>query len=203
MARTASSSTRLALVERAAEMLARREPVTVRELTQRVGTSTMAVYTHFGGLDGLWRAVRQEGFVRLSERLARVTPTADPVRDLAAYGAAYVEHALSEPFLYRTMFDTAADLEDPEAAGASFGLLVSSAGRAREAGRFAASRDPQAVATEYWAAGHGLVMLALTGVLPGAAVGAHARSLARAVFVAAGDDPELCARSVRRGWPAR
>ena len=69
--RVASADVRVALVEHAAEMLASREPVTVRALAQRAGTSTMAVYTHFGGLTGLWRAVRQEGFQRLAERTGR------------------------------------------------------------------------------------------------------------------------------------
>ena len=68
----------------------------------------MAVYTHFGGLTGLWRAVRQEGFRRLAARLAPVQLSADPVRDLMALGAAYVGNALSNPYLYRTMFDAAA-----------------------------------------------------------------------------------------------
>ena len=65
--RTADPGVRVALVERAAEMLARREVVTLRALVDSVGTSTMAVYTHFGGMAGLWRAVRQEGFTRLAK----------------------------------------------------------------------------------------------------------------------------------------
>jgi len=69
MPRKASPAVRDALVERAAEMLARREPVTSRALVEGTGASTMAVYTHFGGMPGLWRAVRQEGFTRLARRL--------------------------------------------------------------------------------------------------------------------------------------
>ena len=53
-------------------------------MTAAAHTSTMAVYTYFGGMPGLWQAVRQEGFERLSARLARIEPTPDPVRDLAA-----------------------------------------------------------------------------------------------------------------------
>ena len=181
-------------------MLARREVVTLRALVDSVGTTTMAVYTHFGGMAGLWRAVRQEGFIRLSARLALVEVTSDPVRDLMALGAAYVGNALANPHLYRAMFDAAADLENPDAAGAGLQALVACAERARQAGRFADTTDPAAVATQQWVAGHGLVMLVLTGVLPVDVIAPLATSTAAALFVAAGDDPQRCGRSIRAGW---
>ena len=198
--RTASPPVRTALIERAAEMLAGREPVTIRALVAGTGASTMAIYTHFGGMPGLWRAVRQEGFTRLAERLAAVERTGDAVRDLAALGAAYTANAFANPHLYRTMFDTEAELEDPEAANASFTALVECAARARDAGRFAADCDPEALATRFWATGHGLIMLTLTGALPAHAVAAHAPEVAAALFVAAGDREDRSRRSVRAGW---
>jgi AcrR family transcriptional regulator len=200
MPRAADPAVRLALVETAAELLARREPVTARSLADRVGASTTALYTHFGGMRGLWRAVRHEGFVRLRRRLAAVPRTDDPVRDLAALGAAYLDSARADPFLYRAMFDAAADLEDPAVADDAFGLLVEAAERARRAGRFTGSSDPLAVATRYWAGGHGLAMLVVTGVLPADALVLHGPELAVAAFVAAGDEPTRCRGSVRAGW---
>ncbi len=198
--RTASPAVRAALVERAAEMLVRREPVTLRALVEGTGASTMAVYTHFGGMPGLWRAVRQEGFTRLTARLATVPATDDPVRDLAALGAAYTANALAAPALYRAMFDAAAELEDPDAAAAPFRTLVDAAARARDAGRFASDSDPEAVATRFWAAGHGLASLVVTQVLPVEVVGQHAAELAVGVFVAAGDRPDRCRTSVASAW---
>ncbi len=202
MPRSADPTVRTALVEAAAEMLAGREPVSARSLAARTGTSTTAVYTHFGGMPGLWRAVRQEGFTRLAQRLAAVAPTDDPVHDLAALGAVYVASARSDPFLYRAMFDAAADLEDEAAAEATFGGLVECADRARQAGRFSADGDPVAVATRFWAVGHGLTMLVLTGVLPGDVVPLHGPELAVGVFVAAGDELPRCRASVLAGWAA-
>jgi AcrR family transcriptional regulator len=198
--RTAPTAVRLALVERAAEMLARREPVTLRALVEGTGTSTMAVYTHFGGMPGLWRAVRQEGFTRLAQRLALVELTQDPVRDLVALGAAYVSNALANPHLYRAMFDAEADLENPDAAAQTFQTLVSCATRARQAGRFAETCDPEAVATQFWSTGHGLTMLVLTAALPREALATHAPAIATALFIAAGDHEDRCRRSVQAGW---
>lgn len=160
----------------------------------------MAVYTYFDGMPGLWRAVRQEGFTRLARELAEVRTTRDPVRDLVSFGAAYLANALAHPDLYRVMFDAGADLEDPEAAGNSFATLVSCAFRAKDVGRFAATTDPEAVATQFWAFGHGLAMLVLTGVLPLGALNDHVPPVAKALFVAAGDEQEDCARSIRSGW---
>jgi AcrR family transcriptional regulator len=198
MPRSADPAVRTALVEAAARMLTQREPVTARSLAERAATSTTALYTHFGGMPGLWRAVRQEGFTRLGRRLAAVPRTDDPVRDLAALGAAYVASARSDPYLYRAMFDAAADLDDPAAADATFGAIVEAAERARSAGRLA---DPALdVATRFWMTGHGLAMLVLTGVLPPDAFSSHGQELAVGVFLAAGDDPVRCRESVRLGW---
>ncbi len=181
-------------------MLAQREPVTLRALVDGTGASTMAVYTHFGGMPGLWRAVRQEGFTRLARHLAEVELSDDPVRDLVALGSAYTASALASPALYRTMFDAGFDLEDPQAAAASFELLISAAARAVDAGRFSPGTDPGVVATRYWASGHGLTMLVLTGVLPVDVLDAHAPAVGLALFVAAGDDEPRCRRSVEAGW---
>lgn len=181
-------------------MLARREPVTLRAVVAGTGVSTMAVYTHFDGMPGLWRAVRQEGFTRLASRMAEVRTTSDPVRDLVAFGAAYLTNALANPALYRAMFDAGFDLEDPAAADAGFDLLVSCAARARAARRFAPATDPAAMAVRFWAFGHGLATLVVTGVLPVEVLHDHVVPVATAMFIAAGDDPARCRRSVRAGW---
>jgi hypothetical protein len=153
-------------------------------------------------MEGLWGAVRQEGFRRLASTLEGVAPTRDPVRDLARLSAAYVSSALAEPHLYRTMFDAAYPLTDPVAAGASFEVLVDAATRSRELGRFTRRCDPRAVATRWWVFGHGLASLVLTGVLPVESLDEHVVPTATALFVAAGDRPDRCRRSVREGWEA-
>ena len=54
----------------------------------------MAVYTHFGGMPALVRAVDPEGFQRLYDRVAEVEPSDDPLTDLIASGVAYRAYAL-------------------------------------------------------------------------------------------------------------
>ncbi|WP_157245607.1 TetR/AcrR family transcriptional regulator [Nonomuraea typhae] len=199
MARTKDPAVRTLLIDRAAHMLRTRQPVTLRALVEGAGVSTMAVYTHFGGMDGLWSAMRQEGFVRLAARLARVPLSEDPVRDLAALGAAYTANALDNPDLYRVMFEAAFELEDAAAADDTLHALVTNVERAKALGRFRDDVDALELATRSWVAGHGLTALVATGPLPRAALG-HAVPLLTALFVAAGDEPERCRVSVETGW---
>ncbi|MFB4279620.1 TetR/AcrR family transcriptional regulator [Nonomuraea sp. MTCD27] len=199
MVRLKDPAVRSLLIDRAAQMLAARQPVTLRSLVAGTGVSTMAVYTYFGGMDGLWSAMRQEGFTRLAARLAAVSMSADPVRDLAALGAAYVSNAMAGPDLYRVMFDAGFELENAAAADDTLHCLVRTVERATAAGRFRDDVDPLELATQSWTIGHGLASLVATGPLPHQSL-AHGVPLLTALFTGAGDHPEQCRRSVERGW---
>ncbi|MEU6909313.1 TetR/AcrR family transcriptional regulator [Streptomyces coeruleorubidus] len=199
MARTKDPAVRSLLLDRAAQMLRMRQPVTLRTLVAGTGVSTMAVYTYFGGMDGLWKALRQEGFVRLAAKLTAVKMSADPVRDLAALGAAYLANALESPDLYRVMFDAGFDLEDTDAADETLHCLVRAIDRAKTGGRFRDEVDAPELATQSWTIGHGLASLVATGPLPHQAL-AHGVPLLTALFTSAGDEPDRCRRSVEHGW---
>lgn len=199
MVRTKDPAIRPLLLDRAAHMLRTRQPVTLRTVVAGTGVSTMAVYTYFGGMDGLWKALRQEGFTRLAAKLTAVPITEDPVRDLAALGAAYLSNALESPDFYRLMFDATFDLEDAGAADEGLHHLVRAIERAKEAGRFPAGVGSLDLATQTWAIGHGLASLVATGPLPHQVL-AHGVPMLTALFIGAGDDPERCRRSVERGW---
>lgn len=202
VARTKDPAVRTQLIERAAHMLRTREPITLRSLVAGTHVSTMAVYTHFGGMDGMWKALRQEGFTRLATRLAQVTPSEDPVRDLTALVAAYLGNALDHPDLYRVMFDANFDLEDAQAADDTLEYLVQAAERGRQAGRYRPDTNPLELATQSWAVAHGLVSLVATGPLPRPTL-SHGPLLLTALFTATGDDPDRCRRSVENGWQPR
>ena len=199
MARTKDPAVRTLLIERAARMLRTREPLTLRSLVEGTGVSTMAVYTWFGGMDGLWTALRQEGFTRLAARYDRLTLSADPVRDLSALTSVYVGNALDHPDLYRVMFDATVDLADRTAAEATMEYLVRAAGQAREDGRFRAGIDPRQLATRTWIVAHGLISLVNSGRLSRRTL-AEGVPLLIALFVDAGDEPQRCAASVADGW---
>lgn len=115
MSRVADPAVRAALIETAAQILATEGPsrLTLRHLASQVGTSTMAIYTHFGGMEQLRLEVCIEGFRRLAAHLGAVARTDDPVADLILLGAAYTANARENPHLYRAMFLDRLPIETP------------------------------------------------------------------------------------------
>ena len=64
----------------------------------------MAVYTHFGRIPELLRAVVHQGFKELDRAIAQVPVTDDPVADLSAMALACRQFARQNPHLYDLMF---------------------------------------------------------------------------------------------------
>lgn len=201
--RAADPAVRAALLDTAARLIADEGPsaVTLRRLTREVGTSTMAVYTHFGSMDDLRSEVRREGFARLRAHLGAVERTRDPVADLCVLGWAYYTSATGEPNLYRAMFSEASGDPGGVTSGLdTFEALVAAVARCVEAGRFprAPSDGADELAVELWALNHGLVSLQLARLLAPAEAVMHLGRVARSLFVAWGDDPEAVTRSMDR-----
>jgi len=200
--RPADPAVRTALIEAAARILAAdgSGALSTRRLAAEVGTSTMAVYTHFGGMDELHRAVRQEGFARLAARLDAVAETSDPVADLAAGGLAYFLTGLADPELYRAMFDVRPPDGDDAGAGI-FRRLTEAVSRCVDAGRFDSAEASliQAWGGELWTMRHGMVTLALTRLLPQQQVRFLLTDMTYRLAVGYGDDRAAARHSVDNG----
>ena|SRR5437660_1673242 len=198
--KVADPGVRDALVEAAARLLSSEGPsaLSARRLAGEIGTSTMAVYTHFSGMDDLRRAVRREGFSRLAGHLDAVRRTADPVADVAALGWAYCFNALANPHLYRAVFlEAPADPDDAALGTATFSRLVAAIGRCIESGRFAPA-DPGSLAVQLWTGTHGMIVAAMAGLFSPDEVREHLSGMARHLFVGFGDSAESSARSIER-----
>ena len=154
------------------------EALNARRLAAEIGASTMAVYTHFGGMAGLYEALGREAFTRFERYLRRVPDTDDPVADLLVLGLAYRAFAIANPHRYRVMFGVVSSSAVPSfghdltAEGTpttlpemnkAFALLPRAVRRAMDAGRIRRD-DPIAVAGQFWAMMHGYVLLEMTGV---------------------------------------
>lgn len=151
-----------------------------RDLTKRIDASTMAVYTHFGGMPGLVDALVRDGLKRFAEHIrAFAPPTDDPLKDLISGGIAYAAFALKYPQLYRLMFGLgdAGKLRgfgsEAEAGQATwsmaegvdaFSVLLRSVERGIEAGVFW-NQDATAAATQILTATHGYVLLLIGGFI--------------------------------------
>jgi AcrR family transcriptional regulator len=197
--RSADPAIRTALIDAAARILAADGPgaLSTRRLAAEVGASTMAVYTHFGSMDQVRQAVRRDGFARLGAELDALGRTDDPVADLTADALAYLDFGLRSPELYRAMFvdRPPAGAEDPGAA--QFQRLLGTVRRCIDAGRFDAVDDPlpPVWAAELWTMQHGMVVLALGEVVPGAQIRFLLADMAYRLAVGFGDDPAAARRS--------
>ena len=158
------------LLESAAQVLGEEGPaaLSTRRLAREAGTSTMAVYTHFGGMPALVREIVAEGFARLYDRVTAVEPSDDALDDLRRMAVAYRAHALAHPHIYAVMFGSASlggyRLHDEEldVGLTAFGQLVAATERAMALGQLRCD-DPASVAGQFWSALHGYVMLELSG----------------------------------------
>jgi AcrR family transcriptional regulator len=146
------------------------QAVQARRVTREIGASTMAVYTHFGGMPGLVDAMIREGLTRFAAHVRARPPVEDPLADLLAGGLAYGEFALANPRLYSLMFGLADTGRPPAAADTltteegvdALSVLIESVERVIEAGEIR-EQDPRVAATQILSVTHGYLMLTIGG----------------------------------------
>jgi AcrR family transcriptional regulator len=167
--RTEPESAREALLAAASDLLATHGPdsLTVRAIADRAGYSTMGVYTHFGGKDGVFEALFVEGFQRLALAISGAPTTSDPLHDLRLSCVAYRRFALDNPTHYSVMFERHVPGFEPSTestadAQATLVLLEERVQRCLDAGVIHPGHgDAQGIAYSVWANGHGLMSLEL------------------------------------------
>jgi AcrR family transcriptional regulator len=145
--------------------------VTMREMADALGVSSMTPYRSFKDKDAILAAVRTRAFNRFAE--AMETARAQPK---SRSGNPYLDFALANPAGYRLMFDvsqpTFAEYPDLLKAMDRARLTMSSGLRDLAAqGRF--KGDVELAGYVYWSSMHGAVMLELAGLLDGSKLDAR------------------------------
>ena len=146
------------------------------------------------------RAVREVGFGRLDARLDALPPTDDPVADLVAAGAAFYASGLAEPYLYRAMF-LDRPVEDDDTGVGVYRRLVALVERCLAAGRFPAgdAGDAPVWAAELWSMRHGMVTMALAGMLPPEQARYVVDDMTYRLLIGFGDEPDRARASLAAG----
>ena len=75
----------------------------LRPVAQRSGTTTQAIYTQFGGKQGLVEALFNEGWSRLTKRLTSLEVQTNPLEYLMEIGLCYFRFAHENPNFYQLM----------------------------------------------------------------------------------------------------
>jgi len=133
--------------------------LSLRRVAEEAGTSTNAVYTVFGGKDGLVGAMASEAQTSFVAAQLEAVAGRDPLDDLLALGLAYRRWAVEHASLYAVMFG--GRVPPPEdCAEDGLAPLLGVVQRVADAGRLV-GEDVHAAALAIWAATHGCVALEL------------------------------------------
>jgi len=140
--------------------------LSVRRIASEAGVSTIAIYHHFGGKDGILEALYQDGFQALEDALDAVPRTGDPIRDAEELALAYCDVARSRPTYYEIMFSRPVPGFEPSHESVARAMRTWNAfythfERAEAAGRLTMPASQAALLI--WSSGHGLLMLQLAG----------------------------------------
>lgn len=181
-------SHRSALLEAAARAIAAggREALSLRAVAAEASTTTNAVYTLFGGRDGLLEAVGQQAALSFARAQDAVPTTHDPLADLAGLGGAYREWALAHPHLYAVMFGANGVAAPPfaiEEPPCTIRALAATVQRLLDAGVFH-DQPAMLITRSMWAGVHGMVSLEIARGSPSTAADReaydrHGEALAR------------------------
>ena len=163
------------LVQATIGLLAEQGPsaIKARTVASAAGLSTMALYSHFGGIPELTLAVIDHGFRELDRALSRVPATDDPLADLAGLALTCRRVARENPHLYDLMFGLstrATYRPQTDSGGRSSGRSLAFRGvyaRVEEAcARLVTSgrvrhQEPAGIAAQLWSFVHGFITLEL------------------------------------------
>ncbi len=156
---------RASILEAAASLLTEEgfHALSLRRIAAQVGTSTQAIYTLFGGKEGLMDALFIEGFRRLGAAIEAVPTEEDPQKHVLRLAQVYRETALTNRKFYAVTFGrlfpaSSNTQQNRQKAWEPFHVLV-------EALRKCGVADPAKSASALWSASHGVVSLELAGML--------------------------------------
>ncbi len=136
--------------------------LSVRAISQRAGLSTIAIYSHFQGKQGVLDALYVEGFGLVRQAVLSVAAMEDPIEAALASGQKYLDIAHHNEGHYRLIFGEtgAAYTPSDHAAGAAreaFEALVAAVARLLPAET--SESHQQRAALRVWATLHGYVSL--------------------------------------------
>lgn len=170
-----SSSVPERLIDATIALLAEHGPsaIKARAVAEATGLSTMVVYSHFGGVPELTKAVADRGFAELERTFVRVPVTEDPIADLFTMALQTREIARANPHLYDLMFGLStratyrpASERDLRRSGHSpafqsaYVHLIAACARLGDSGRVG-QLDPRVIASALWSFVHGFITLEL------------------------------------------
>lgn len=158
-----------ALMDAASELLEEvgYEGFTLRKCAARAGVSPSAPAHHFKDATGLLNSLAVEGFQSLSSKLRSTFLNApkDAAKPCAAVAIEYLRFAKTNPALYKVMFGSRLDADNPELKAASQACFENLHLSVSEILPDKSKEDINAISLQMWSSVHGLSMLLVEGRL--------------------------------------
>jgi AcrR family transcriptional regulator len=152
-----------ALLRAASELLEEEgyEGFTLRKCTQRAGVSPSAPAHHFKDAAGLLNSLAVEGFGALSAILRDAFLKSHSENDRSCRGVAteYLRFAKTNPALYKVMFGSKLDADQPDLKAASQRSFEELQLSVAEIFPQMASKEVRALSLRMWASVHGMALL--------------------------------------------
>jgi len=142
--------------------------VTMRRVAEAVGITPMAIYRHFPSREALLKRIGDDSFSEIARHWDARKSGGDPIAQLVALQAIYLDYALAHPHLFDHAFSVRRDdarrfPEDFRARRSpTLNVVHDAVVQAQQAGALRAG-DPWDIAMSLWAHSHGLVALYRAG----------------------------------------
>ena len=172
---------RKSILDQASAILAQEGPhaLSMRKLSEKVGASTIVLYTYFKDKQDILNELYQEGFARLQADLEAVPAGKDAMEYVMALGRAYHRSAVANATYYQIMFTQCVPGFMPseasmEASKTCFAVLRNGVQRwmdARAITPVSADASATHTAQVLWGTLHGIISLELFGYLGSSALG--------------------------------
>lgn len=158
-----------ALMSAASELLEEvgYEGFTLRKCAARAGVSPSAPAHHFKDATGLLNSLAVEGFQSLSSKLRSTFLNApkDDAKPCSAVATEYLRFAKTNPALYKVMFGSRLDADNPELKAASQACFENLHLSVSEILPDRSKEEINAISLQMWSSVHGLSMLLVEGRL--------------------------------------
>jgi AcrR family transcriptional regulator len=168
---------RKTILDQASAILSQEGPhaLSMRKLSEKVGASTIVLYTYFKDKQDILNELYLEGFVRLQRDIEAVAAGDDPMEYVMELGRAYRRSAVANATYYQIMFSQCVQGFTPapeslEKSKNCFAVLRNGVQRCADAGLIVPGSATH-TAQVLWGTLHGIISLELFGYLGSAAMG--------------------------------
>ncbi len=166
------------------------EALSARSLAKQCGISTMAIYSLFGGMPGLYEALAARATDLMNAYILDANTALPPLDRLRGFARAYRRFALEHPAAFELLTRRGHSLVVAMRDRPSYAAYLAAIEQGKAEGLFRPELDAAEFGDILWAAAHGMLTFELSGTYPAAAD--HEARLMRGfdLLLAAGMPPD-------------